>query len=109
MLSRDGVRESFGQDLSPPDNDLVYATRGATQGAILSTPIGKAAWHNRPSWFIIASNDRMIAPDQERTTADRMKSKTITLPTSHLPMISQPQKVADFIAEAAASIEQRDS
>jgi hypothetical protein len=46
----------------------------------------------------------MISPDQERSTAERMKSKTITLPTSHVPMISQPAKVAEFIAEAAASL-----
>jgi pimeloyl-ACP methyl ester carboxylesterase len=90
--------------LSVPDKELVYATQGATQGAILATPIRKAAWHTRPSWFVIASNDHMIAPDQQRSTAERMKSKTLTLPTSHLPMISQPEKVAEFIAAAIASL-----
>jgi pimeloyl-ACP methyl ester carboxylesterase len=104
MLTRKGVFDHFGQDLSASDKELVYATQGATQGAILGTPIKKAAWHTRPSWFVIASNDHMIAPDQQRATAQRMKSKTLTLPTSHLPMISQPEKVAEFIVAAAASI-----
>ena len=104
MLSRKGVFEHFGQDLSDSDKELVYATQGATQGAILATPIRKAAWHTRPSWFVIASNDHMIAPEQERSTAERMKSKTLTLSASHLPMISQPEKVAEFIVAAAASL-----
>jgi hypothetical protein len=45
----------------------------------------------------------MISPDQEKDTAKRMGAKTLTLPTSHLPMLSQPAKVADFVIEAAAS------
>jgi pimeloyl-ACP methyl ester carboxylesterase len=105
MLTPKGVREDFAQDLSQADKELVFAVQGATQGAILATPIKKAAWKNKPSWFVIAENDHAIAPEQEKSTAQRMKSKTLTLPTSHLPMLSQPQKVADFIIEAAASLD----
>ena len=83
----------------------MLAVQGATQSAILGTPIKKAAWHSKPSWFVISSNDRTIAPEQEISTAKRMGAKTLTLPTSHVPMLSQPEKVADFVIEAAASIE----
>src|SRR5450432_4592928 len=103
MLTTKGVNENFAQDLTPEDKSLVLATQGATQGAILATPIKKAAWHSKPSWFVIASNDRMIAPEQEISTAKRMGSKTITVASSHVPMLSQPEKVAAFIIEAAAS------
>jgi pimeloyl-ACP methyl ester carboxylesterase len=96
--------ESFAQDLSPEMKSLVLATQGATQGAILATPIKKAAWHSKPSWFVIAQNDRAIAPEQEISTAKRMGARTLTLSSSHLPMLSQPEKVADFVAEAAASL-----
>jgi pimeloyl-ACP methyl ester carboxylesterase len=106
LLSEKGVAESFAQDLSPEEKVLVHATQGATQSAILSTPIKAAAWHNKPSWFVISANDRTIAPEQEKATAARMGAKTLTLPTSHLPMLSQPQKVADFVIEAAASFGQ---
>jgi pimeloyl-ACP methyl ester carboxylesterase len=104
LLTPKGVMESFGQDLSPGDKALVLATQGATQGAILATPIKTAAWHTKPSWFVIASNDRAISPEQEASTAKRMGSKTLTLPSSHLPMLSHPQEVADFMVEAAASL-----
>jgi pimeloyl-ACP methyl ester carboxylesterase len=104
LLTAKGVNEDFAQDLSPAEKGIVLATQGATQGAILSTPIKMAAWHTKPSWFVIASNDRAISPEQEKSTAERMRSKTLTLATSHLPMLSQPQKVADFVIEAAASL-----
>jgi pimeloyl-ACP methyl ester carboxylesterase len=103
LLSPKGVAENFAQDLSPEEQSILAATQGATQGSILATPIKTAAWHSKPSWFVIAANDRTISPDQERSTAARMKAKTLTLATSHVPMLSQPQAVADFIAEAAAS------
>jgi pimeloyl-ACP methyl ester carboxylesterase len=105
MLTEKGVRECFAQDLSPVEQSLVFSVQGATRGAILATPIRKAAWHSKPSWFVIAANDRTIAPEQELSTAKRMGAKTLTLATSHVPMLAQPEKVADFVIEAAASIE----
>jgi pimeloyl-ACP methyl ester carboxylesterase len=105
LLTRKGVDENFGPDLAPDLQSLVFATQGATHGAVLGTPIKTAAWHTKPSWFVIAANDRMISPDQEKDTAKRMGAKTLTLPTSHLPMLSQPEKVANFVIEAAASLD----
>jgi pimeloyl-ACP methyl ester carboxylesterase len=103
LLTPKGVAENFAQDLTPEEQSLVAATQGATQGAILATPIKAAAWHSKPSWFVIAANDRTISPDQEKSTAERMQAKTLTLANSHVPMLSQPKAVADFIADAAAS------
>ncbi len=104
LLTAKGVAESFAQDLSPEEKVLLHATQGATQGAILGTPIKYAAWHNKPSWFVISANDRTISPEQEKATAERMSAKTLTLATSHVPMLSQPEKVAAFLVEAAMSL-----
>lgn len=106
LLTEKGVRENFAQDLPPDEQLIVHATQGATQGAILATPIRSAAWHDKPTWFVIAASDRTISPEQERSTAERMGSKTLTLPTSHVPMLSQPEKVAAFVIEAASSFGQ---
>jgi pimeloyl-ACP methyl ester carboxylesterase len=104
MLSEKAVTDFFAQDLTADEKQMVFAVQGATQGAILSTPLKKAAWHEKPTWFVVASNDRTIAPEQEAFTAQRMKSKTITVPSSHVPMLSHPEVVADFIADAASSL-----
>src|ERR1700733_11845207 len=104
LLTPKGIREDFAQDLSLSEQNILLATQGATHGALLSTPIQTAAWHTKPSWFIIASNDRSISPEQEISTAKRMGAKTLTLPTSHVAMLAQPEQVADFMVEAAASL-----
>jgi pimeloyl-ACP methyl ester carboxylesterase len=103
LLTEKGVLEDFAQDLSPEEKQTMVATQTPTQGALLSTPIKKAAWHTKPSWFIIAAHDRAISPEHEASTARRINAKTLTLPTSHVAMLAQPQKVADFIIEAAAT------
>jgi pimeloyl-ACP methyl ester carboxylesterase len=102
LLTAKGIMESFAQDLSPEDQKILIATQGPIQGAILGTAIKMAAWHTKPSWFIVASNDRTISPEQEKVTAKRMAAKVLTLATSHVPMLAKPKEVADFIVEAAA-------
>jgi pimeloyl-ACP methyl ester carboxylesterase len=70
MLTPKGIAESFAQDLSPADQSLLLAAQGATQSAILATPIKKAAWHSKPSWFVIAST---IAPSPRNRKSVRPK------------------------------------
>jgi pimeloyl-ACP methyl ester carboxylesterase len=103
LLSRKGILEDFAQDLSIEERETMVATQGATQGAILGTPAGSAAWHTKPSWFVIASQDRTIAPEQHKFMAARIGAKTITLAASHVAMLAKPTEVAAFIAEAALS------
>jgi pimeloyl-ACP methyl ester carboxylesterase len=102
VLTPKGVMEDFAPDLAIAERDILLATQTPTQGAALGTEISTAAWRSKPSWFVIASNDRMIAPEQERVTAKRMNAKTLTLPTSHVPMLARPKEVADFINEASS-------
>jgi len=102
VLTPKGVEEDFAGDLSPAEKDLLLATQTPTQGAVLGATISTAAWHAKPSWFVIAANDRMISPEQERATAKRMNSQTLTLPTSHVPMLAKPKEVAEFIGTAAS-------
>jgi hypothetical protein len=98
------VDEDFAQDLSPKDKALVLATQGPLQGAIFGTPITSAAWHTKQSWFVIAANDRAIAPEQEKATAKRMGSKTLTLESSHVVILAKPKEVADFVAAAGNKV-----
>ena len=97
-----GILEDFAPDLPIAEQQLLLATQTPTQGAALGSPVTTAAWHTKPTWFVIAANDRMIAPDQERETAKRMHSETLVLGTSHVPMLVKPKEVADFITAAAS-------
>ena len=105
LLTAKGVHEDFAQDLSEAEREMVLAVQGATNAAVFGTPISKAAWRDKPNWFVVAEQDRAIAPQQEADTAKRMGAKILTLSSSHLPMLSQPEKVAKFVIQAAASVE----
>jgi pimeloyl-ACP methyl ester carboxylesterase len=100
-LTRKGVFENFAPDLPAAQKKLIFATQGATNSAVFGAKVANAAWKTKPSWYVVATNDRMIQPDLERKFAKAMKAKTIELPTSHVPMLSRPADVAKLIIEAA--------
>jgi pimeloyl-ACP methyl ester carboxylesterase len=102
VLSRKGITEDFAQDLTPSEKQVLAATQAPTSGSVFGAVITDAAWRHKPSWYVVAENDRMINPDYERFAAKRMGATTLALPTSHVPMLSKPDEVAAFIAEAAA-------
>lgn len=102
VLTPKGIQEDFAPDLTPQEQMIMTATQGPTQGAAFAGTISTAAWRTKPTWFVIASNDRMISPKQEQDSAEKMHAKTLTLPTSHVPMLSRPKEVAEFISEAAS-------
>ena len=100
-LSEKGIFEDFAQDLSEIEKLNLFVTQGPTGAAALNAPISDPAWKNKPSWFIVAAQDRIISPRLEAREAARMKAVTITLNTNHVAMLSNPARVAEFIARAA--------
>ena len=60
-----------------------------------------AAWKQKPSYAVVAKNDRMINPDLERFMYNRSRAETIELPGSHAVFISHPAEVAALIERAA--------
>lgn len=98
-----GIVEDFGQDLSDTEKRILAATQGPTNAAAFGATITTAAWKTKPSWFVIAGNDRAIPPELEKAEAATMKATSITLSSSsHLAMLSHPREVAELIEQAAA-------
>jgi pimeloyl-ACP methyl ester carboxylesterase len=60
-----------------------------------------ALYKQLPTWYQISENDRIIPPDAEREFAERMGATTISLDSSHASLVSQPNKIADLILDAA--------
>jgi pimeloyl-ACP methyl ester carboxylesterase len=104
-ISPQGVAVAFAQDLSKLEQITLTATQGPTSGADLSaTPTVVPAWRTKPTWFIVAAQDKAITAPLEERMAERMNATTITLPACHLAMLQEPLKVAEFIARAATSL-----
>jgi len=102
MLTPKGIAEDFAQDLTDKEKQLLQATQGPTAAAVFGATITTAAWRTKPSWCVIASNDRAVSPELQKAEAATMKATSITIPSSHVPMLSQPKAVADLIVQAAA-------
>lgn len=100
-IDKASFRDSFAQDCSEEDANIMAVAQKPIAGRCFEDKISKAAWKNKPSWYQISENDRMIPPEAERWMAERMKATTISLPASHASLVSQPKAIADLIAQAA--------
>jgi len=98
---------AFCGDLSDEEQKLVFATQGAPLADLFTQPVRGAAWKTKPSWYIVGTEDRTVHPELERFVAKRMNAKVTELDSSHVPMLSQPQRVYEVIRDAAESISQR--
>lgn len=104
-LTEHGIYEDFAQDLSPNEKSNLFATQGPTFMNVLGTPVSSAAWQTKPSWFIVAANDRVISPELESAMALTIHATIRKADSSHVVMLSKPRLVADVIKEAARNLD----
>ena len=97
-----GIAEDMAQELSVSEQQVLTATQRQTAAAVFGATVTKAAWKSKPSWAVIAGNDRAIPPELEKDEAATIKATAITLPSNHLAMLSHPREVAELIELAAA-------
>ncbi len=96
--------QAIAPDATPTEAAFLAAVQKPISLTCLGEPMGKPAWRETPSYFLIAENDRMLAADTQRFLAARMKSHTVSLPVDHTPLLSAPGKIVDLVAEAVNSI-----
>jgi pimeloyl-ACP methyl ester carboxylesterase len=97
-----GIAEDFAQDLPDKEKQILTATQGPTAAAVFGGTVTTAAWKTKPTWCVIASNDRTVPPELQRAEAAAMNATSITVASSHVPMLSHPKEVADLIEQAAS-------
>ena len=100
-IDPDFFPQLFAQDI--PESVAQSMAGSQRPGALASlvVPSGPAAWETIPSWYMVAKNDRIIPPEAERAMAARANATTVEVNSSHVPMISQPQKVISLIVDAS--------
>ena len=102
-LRPDGV-PCFAGDLPESEQKLVWATQMVPDPGLFNQKAEGTAWRSKPSWYIVANNDRTVHPELQRAAAQRMGAKTFEVDSSHVPMLSRPEFVLDVIRTAADSI-----
>src|SRR5947208_1332246 len=70
----------------------------------LGGTINEPAWKTKPSWYLVATDDRMIPPPAQRFMSNRAGSTVVDLAGSHAIYVSQPQAVAALIEKAAREV-----
>jgi hypothetical protein len=89
VLTLEGFRRYFAQDVATDESELLYCTQGPFAAAANNEAISRAAWRDKPSWFIMGEHDCMLTIDLEGDTAKRIGAKTLVPKSSHDPCTSK--------------------
>jgi pimeloyl-ACP methyl ester carboxylesterase len=93
---------SFAADVEPEKAAFMADSQVPWGMGAISGAISEPAWRTKPSWYLIATDDKMIPPDAQRAMSKRAGSKIVEVKGSHAIYVSQPEAVAKFIEEAAS-------
>jgi len=100
-LPDDAFSQAITHKASPDESTIAAALQRPIGVQCIQEPAPVPLWKSKPSWFLIAEEDRMINPKTQHFMADRMGAKIHSYPVDHSPMISAPQVVINVITEAA--------
>ncbi len=101
FLDRSKFHASFAADVDASAAQFMADSQVPWGLDALSGAITQPAWRSKPSWYLVATNDRMIPPDAQRAMSKRAGSTVVEVEGSHAVYVSQPQAVASLIATAA--------
>jgi len=102
-LKPDGIGY-FAGDLPDAEQRVVWATQAVPVPDLFTQKADGVAWRSKPSWYIVAKNDRTVHPELERFVAKRMGATTVETESSHVPMLSKPAVVLEMIRAAAKAV-----
>ncbi len=102
LLDREKFPDSFAGDVSA-DQAAFMADSQVPWGVGALGTISEAAWGNKPSWYLLTTEDRMIPPPAQREMSGRAGATIEEAVASHSVYVSQPTAVAALIEKAAAA------
>jgi pimeloyl-ACP methyl ester carboxylesterase len=95
---------AFAQNASKEELAVLAAVQRPISPACITVKVGRPLWKDRPSWFLVAEQDRMIVEENHRFMAARMKARVRSHPVDHTPLVTAPSPVVDIIREAIAAV-----
>jgi pimeloyl-ACP methyl ester carboxylesterase len=104
LLDRAKFQASFAADVSADAAAFMADSQVPWGLDALNGAVTDPAWKTKPSWYLVATDDRMIPPDAQRAMSRRAGSIVVEANGSHAVYVSQPRAVADLIAKAANGV-----
>lgn len=106
FVNRELFQAGFAGDTSTPDAAFLRDSQVPINMAIFGTRLTQAAWRSKPSWAVVATQDRAIDPRLLRQQAERIGAEIAEVEGSHVVFLTQPLAVADLIDRAARTVSQ---
>ena len=105
-MSAKGFADAVAHDSSPEDAELMVATQKPISISCVEEQMTRPAWKEKPSRFLVAERDRMIAPETQRFMAHGAGGYVDAMEVDHTPLASAPDRVAAIITEAVGAVTQ---
>lgn len=99
------VAHDFAQDLSHEEQGVIAATQIPWFSGALTEKVTRAAWHGKPSWWVLGIKDHMIDPALQEKMAATIKAQVTRVPTSHVAMLADPKAVTKVILATADRVQ----
>jgi pimeloyl-ACP methyl ester carboxylesterase len=95
---------AFAHRASAHERTLLRAVQRPISVSCITVPVGRPLWKDRPSWYLLAEEDRMIPAENQRFMADRMGAAVRAHPVDHTPLLTAPDIVADLLLEVVDKV-----
>jgi len=102
-LPHEAFSTAFAQKATPEEQAVLAAVQRPISPACISAAVPPPLWKDRPAWFLVAEQDRMIVEDNQRFMAARMRARVHSHPVDHAPIVTAPAVVLDVLREAIAA------
>jgi pimeloyl-ACP methyl ester carboxylesterase len=104
FLDRAKFQASFAADVAPDTASFMADAQVPWGLEALGGAVTEPAWRSKQSWYLVATDDKMIPPDAQRAMSKRAGATVVEVKGSHSVYVSQPKAVADLIEQAAKSV-----
>ena len=99
-LPQEAFAAAFAQNASAEELTLLSAVQRPISPACITVPMSRPLWKDRPAWFLLAEQDRMIVAETQQFMAERMHARVQSHPVDHAPIVTAPGLVVDIIRDA---------
>jgi len=105
LLDRQKFAASFAADVAPDQAEFMANSQVPWGVQALEGKVGEAAWRSKPSWYLVATDDRMIPPPAQQFMSKRAGATVVESKGSHAVYVSQPEAAAALIETAARALQ----
>lgn len=104
MFPQEALPDWFAHDLPAVHARVLAATQVPVRASAFDDRVSEAAWRLKPSWYLVADDDRMIDPQLQRAMAARIAARVTTIHASHVPFLSRPKETAAIVLDAVDEV-----